>query len=133
MEGTNWESSDDESIIIKRQIERPSPNEEGKAARKETENLNKFTMVARSKALIDAMEEDELSSDEEVKDSLIIVEETIKGGPISFEGSYFHSEEKHRECWRGAIKKELESMEKCKFWTMINKKEMPEGRKLVGN
>jgi hypothetical protein len=90
-------------------------------------------VATRSKALIDAMEEDELSSDEEVKDSLIIVEETIKGGPISFEGSYFHSEEKHRECWRGAIKKELESMEKCKFWTMINKKEMPEGRKLVGN
>jgi hypothetical protein len=31
-------------------------------------------VATRSKALIDAMEEDELSSDEEIKDSLMIVE-----------------------------------------------------------
>jgi hypothetical protein len=89
-------------------------------------------MVKRSKALMDTME-DETSSDEDVKNSLMMVKDEIKKDPIKFENAYFHPEKEQREGWRTAIKKELESMEKCGVWTMIHQKEMPKERKVIGN
>jgi hypothetical protein len=53
--------------------------------------------------------------------------------PIKFENAYFHPKKEKREGWRMAIKKELESMERCKVWTMIHKREMPKERKVIGN
>jgi hypothetical protein len=89
-------------------------------------------MVTRMKALMDTME-DETSSDEDVKDCLMMVKEEIKKDPIKFENAYFHPEKEQREGWRMAIKKELESMEKCGVWTMIHQKDMPKERKIIGN
>jgi hypothetical protein len=45
--------------------------------RREAKTINKITMVTRSKALMDTME-DKTSSDEDIKDSLMMVEEEMK-------------------------------------------------------
>jgi hypothetical protein len=100
--------------------------------RREAKTINKLTMLTRSKALMDTME-DETSNDEDVNNYLMMVKDEVKKDPIKFENAYFHPEREQREGWRMAIKKELESMEKCGIWTMIHQKDMPKERKVIRN
>jgi hypothetical protein len=86
MEGNDLESSDDESIVIKQPTESVNSTEEGKSERREAKTIYKFTMATRCKALMDTME-DKTSSDEDVKDSLMMVEEEIKKDPMKFENA----------------------------------------------
>jgi hypothetical protein len=97
-----------------------------------SKNPNKFTMATRSKALMDTMES-KTSGDEDINNSLMMVKDEMEKDPMKFENAYFHPEKEKREGWRMAIKKELESMERCKVRTIIHKKDIPKERKVIGN
>jgi hypothetical protein len=89
-------------------------------------------MITRSRALIDNMGDNSESSDEE-GDAAMMMEEIMKSDPNNFDEAYFHRDENKRKGWRCAIMKELENMEKCNVWTVMNLEDIPKGRKLVGN
>jgi hypothetical protein len=89
MDGTELESSDEEKISLQKFSKAKIQKE-----RKETE---KYQILTRSKALIDAVE-DEDSSDEEGNERIIMVEEALMGNPTSFYKAYNHEDsEKGRD------------------------------------
>jgi hypothetical protein len=63
----------------------------------------------------------------------MMVEEELMGNPTSFYEAYNHEDSEKRKGWREAIKREILNMEKCHVWTLIEKDEVKEGRKLIGN
>ena len=127
VENTEFESSDEEICI--KQIESEVEKEE------EKKKLPPFSMVTRSKALIDNMDDEDSDAEdtEEEGEALMMVKETAGIDPEFFHEAYFHKDPKKRSGWREAIKKELQSMEKCEVWSLIDQKDVPKGRKLIGN
>jgi Reverse transcriptase (RNA-dependent DNA polymerase) len=133
MEGTDVESSDDEDIVIHHSSPEINSKEEFEVSKKVAKPMKKLTIITRSRALADAIDDDVESSEEEIKDSVMLAEEILGGDPSSFNEAFFHQDEKKREGWRAAIRKKLESMEKCNVWSIVDRGEMQKGRKLVGN
>jgi hypothetical protein len=123
MEGTDLESSEEEEITL--------PELKTHNVQKETKTIEKYQILTRSKALIDA--EDENSSDEEGNERIMMVEEALMGDPTSFFEDYHHEDSEKRKGWREAIKREILNMEKCNVWSLIEKDEVREGRKPIGN
>jgi hypothetical protein len=124
MEGTDLESSEGEEEIN-------LPELKTQDVQKKTKAIEKYQILTRSKALIDA--EDESSSDEEGNEGIMMVGEALMGNPTSFLEAYNHEDPGKRRGWREAIKKEILNMEKCKVWSLIEKDEIGEGRKAIGN
>jgi hypothetical protein len=51
--------------------------------------------------------------------------------PTTFDDAWNHSNIKDRELWRAAINKELGDMDDKKVWEIINKEDVPEGRRTI--
>jgi hypothetical protein len=128
IENTDLESSDEEEIRFEAS---PSTSQ----IVEEKKEPPKFTMITRSRALMDDMEDEETDSEEEMEgDRLMMIEESYVNNPRSFSEAFYHPEKEKQKGWREAIKKELNSMgKKCKVWTVLSKEELPKDRKLIGN
>jgi hypothetical protein len=127
IENTDLDSSDEEEIWFEATPTTSQIVEEKKEP-------PKFTMITRSRALMDDMEDEETDSEEEMEgDRLMMIEESYVNNPRSFSEAFYHPEKEKQKGWREAIKKELNSMEKCKVWTILSKEELPKDRKLIGN
>ena len=61
-----------------------------------------------------------------------MMEESISE-PTIFTEAWNHPEEKEREAWRTAIKKEFTDMIKRGVWNLVNKNSIPTERSLIGN
>jgi hypothetical protein len=123
MEGTDLGSSEEEDISL--------PELKTYSVQKETKATEKYQILTRSKALIDA--EDEDSSDEEGSERIMMVEGALMGNPTSFFEAYNHEDSEKRKGWREAIKREIRNMENYNVWSLIEKDEVREGRKPIGN
>ena len=53
--------------------------------------------------------------------------------PKTFKGAWDHQDLTERENWRSAIRKEFNNMLKRGVWKRLNKKDLPNGRKLISN
>lgn len=51
--------------------------------------------------------------------------------PTTFDDAWNHPNSKDRELWRAAINKELGDMDSKKVWEIINKEDVPEGRRTI--
>jgi hypothetical protein len=51
--------------------------------------------------------------------------------PTSFNDTWNNPDPKNRELWRIAINKELHQMENKKVWEIINKEDVPNGRRTI--
>jgi hypothetical protein len=51
--------------------------------------------------------------------------------PTTFDDAWNHPSPKDRELWRAAINKELGDMDDKKVWEIINKEDVPEGRRTI--
>jgi Reverse transcriptase (RNA-dependent DNA polymerase) len=51
--------------------------------------------------------------------------------PTTFDDAWNHPNSKDRELWRAAITKELGDMDDKKVWEIINKEDVPEGRRTI--
>jgi hypothetical protein len=121
LEYTDLESDDDEEVIVvksERKIEEIPKKPESR------------TIITRSKALMDNLEDD--SSDSEGENRVYTTIENIFSDPVTFKEAYYSPNENKRALWRKAIEKELRDMEKCDVWTLIKKEEVPNNRKLIG-
>jgi hypothetical protein len=63
----------------------------------------------------------------------MMVEEALIGNPTSFYEAYNHEDSGKRKGWKETIKKEILNMENFKVWTLIDKNELKENRKPIGN
>jgi len=125
-ENTELESSDDEMIVIRKGTESDEESLPEESQRRQG-------VITRSKALMDAIDDDS-SSDESVEEEAgLLTQENIESEPYTFEDAFYCKDPKKRELWREAIKKEINSMEKCDVWTPIQRNLIPKGRKLIGN
>jgi Reverse transcriptase (RNA-dependent DNA polymerase) len=122
LEKTDMEESDDDNYIT---LRAEKIEEEVMEPKKE-----KFSgMVTRSRALLDIIEEDSSESEDEEGNYLVVSEEMVE--PTSFHEAYFDKDPNCRNLWRNAISKELENMEKCDVWSVINKSTIPSNQKLI--
>ena len=121
LEYTDLEDSEEEDSIIvraaeievKKQIEEPR------------------TIITRSKALMDNLEEE--SSDSESEEGVFVVLNNEISDPTSFKEAYYDKDHNKRKAWREAIKKEINDIERCHVWSLIKKKDVPNERKLIGS
>jgi hypothetical protein len=81
------------------------------------------TIITRSKALMDNLEED--SSDSEGEERVYITLENEYSDPSSFKEAFFCPIDDQRISWQEAIKKELHNMKKFKVWTLVRKDNVP--------
>ena len=51
--------------------------------------------------------------------------------PTTFDDAWNHPNSKDSELWRAAINKELGDMDSKKVWEIINKEDVPEGRRTI--
>jgi hypothetical protein len=51
--------------------------------------------------------------------------------PTNYDDAWNHPNSKDRELWRAAINKELGEMDDEKVWEIINKEDVPEGRRAI--
>ena len=103
VQDTELESSDDEIIIL----ENP-----------ETPTITGD--ITRSKALLDAMNEDS-SRDESMSLKACFLTQDENHEPYTFEDTFYCKDPEKRKSWREAIKKEIGNMEKCKVWSPVHK------------
>jgi hypothetical protein len=88
-------------------------------------------MITRSKALLDNLEEASSDSVDEEGNYLAVSEEMVE--PTSFHESFHDEDPNCRNSWREAIAKELENMEKCNVWSLVDRFSIPTNRKLIGS
>jgi hypothetical protein len=122
IQDTELESSDNDEVILK-PLEKPIPK------RKE---VVESSIVTRSKALKDVLEDEESESSEDSDDAILFTAEETTREPNTFKEAYLDVDPERRTKWRGAIKKEINSMESCNVWTLIKRSMVPRGRKLIG-
>ena len=123
IQDTELESSDNEEVILK-PFEKPIPKKK---------EIVESSIVTRSKALIDVLEDEESESSEDSDDAILFTTEETTREPNTFEEAYLDLDPERRSKWRSAIQKEINSMESCNVWTLIRKSTVPKGRKLIGN
>jgi hypothetical protein len=82
MEGTECDSSDKDEIIL-------HTNSAGVKLNEKEKQPEKYRILTRSRALVDAIE-DEDSSDEERNEVFMVVEEALMGDLTSFNEAYYH-------------------------------------------
>jgi hypothetical protein len=116
LKNTDMEESDDDNYIT---LRAEKIEEEVMEPQKEKSS----GMVTRSRALLDNIEEDSSESEDEEGNYLVVSEEMVE--PTSFSEAYFDKDPNCRNLWRNAISKELENMEKCDVWSVINKSTIP--------
>jgi hypothetical protein len=86
IENTELEGSDEEEIRVETSFEKTQIVEE----RKEPP---RFTMITRSRTLMDDMEDEETDSGEEMEeDRLMVIKESYVNNPQSFSEAYYHPE-----------------------------------------
>jgi Reverse transcriptase (RNA-dependent DNA polymerase) len=88
-------------------------------------------MITRSKALLDNLEEESSDSEDEEGNFMTVSEEMVE--PTSFHEAYHDQDPNRRNSWRNAIAKELENMEKCNVWSLVDMLSIPTNRKLIGS
>jgi Reverse transcriptase (RNA-dependent DNA polymerase) len=92
-------------------------------------------MITRNRALADVMDNDFASSEDENDDSVLEVTQvhSMKLFTIRMKRKGKVGEQELQKKWRAGITKEVESMEKCNVWSILDQKEIPKARKLVRN
>jgi hypothetical protein len=103
IENTELESSDEKEIRVESSFASTQVVEE----RKEPP---KFTMITRSRALMDGMEEEEeTDSEEEMEgDRLMMIEESYVNNPQSFSEAYYCPEKEKQKGLGGSHKKRID-------------------------
>jgi Reverse transcriptase (RNA-dependent DNA polymerase) len=89
-------------------------------------------MITRSKALMDNIK-DSLSEESESVERSFLAAEGVENEPSTFEEAFYEPNLDKRQQWQLAINKEIKSMEKCGVWSLIDKKSVPNHRRLIGN
>jgi Reverse transcriptase (RNA-dependent DNA polymerase) len=77
------------------------------------------------------LEEVSLDSEDEERNFMTVSEEMVE--PTSFHEAYHDKDPNHGNSWRNAIAKELENMEKCNVWSLLDRLSIPTNRKLIGS
>jgi hypothetical protein len=114
------EESEDEEFITFRGEESPEEI-------REVPKVEPSQIITRSRALLDVLEESSSSSEDEGKEWNFMAANFDIGDPQTFKEAYYHPDKGK------GIKKEISSMEQRGVWKVIDRKSIPEGRKLIGN
>jgi hypothetical protein len=80
---------------------------------------------------MDAVEDEESKEELEDIDAGLLINDEVIEDPYTFNEAFFDDKPKRRSSWHDTIKWELDSMEKCKVWTALEKRDMPKGRKTL--
>ena len=103
-------------------------------ARKETLGKTRSKTQEMSSPKAQSMERADLTMEDYIQETCLI--SAVTTGPTeprTFQEAWHCDNEKERNNWRTAIRKEMRSMVDREFWRKTERKEIPNDRRLIGN